>query len=55
MKRSQYKKFGELSAWDLNPACRKYIDQSTPSNRKLKKRLLRAERKRLNREDKEND
>ena len=55
MKRSSYKKFGELSAWDLDPNSRKYINQSTPSNRRLKKKLLRIERKRLNREDKEND
>lgn len=45
-----YKKGSELSAWDLNPSCRKWINQDSPSNRKLKRKLLRQERKKLNRQ-----
>jgi hypothetical protein len=44
---NQYKKGSELSAWDLNPGCRHCVDTSKPSKRKLKKKILRAERKRL--------
>jgi len=44
---NQYKKGSELSAWDLNPGCRAIVNQDSKSNRKLKKKILRQERKRL--------
>lgn len=47
MKRSEYKKYDELSAWDLNKGCRKYINQNSPANRRLKKRLRKQARKKL--------
>ena len=37
MTRSSYKKYDELAAWDLNKGCRKYINQDSPANRRLKK------------------
>lgn len=49
MKGNQYKKYDELSAWDLNAGCRKYINQDSPANRRLKKRLRRQARKKLER------
>ena len=42
------KKISELSAWDLNKGCRKYINQSTPANRRIKKIIRRQDRKRIN-------
>lgn len=42
------KKISELSAWDLNKGCKKYINQSTPANRRLKKIIRRQDRKRIN-------
>ena len=45
--RSLYKKYDELSAWDLNKGCRKWIDQSTPARRRLKKVLRRQARKKI--------
>ena len=47
MERGRYKKFDELSAWDLNKGCRKFINQSSPANRRLKKKLRRQARARL--------
>lgn len=47
MRRAQYKKYDEIAAWDLDKGCRKYIDQSTPARRRLKKKLRRQARKRL--------
>lgn len=47
MKRAQYKKYDELAAWDLDKGCRKWIDQSTPARRALKKKLRKQARKRL--------
>ena len=47
MKGNHYKKYDELSAWDLNAGCRKYINQDSPANRRLKKRLRRIARKKL--------
>jgi hypothetical protein len=47
MRRAAYKKYDELAAWDLNKGCRRFINQSTPTNRKLKKVLRRQARKRL--------
>ena len=45
--RAGYKKYDELASWDLNASCRKYINQSSPSNRKLKKRLRKLARSKL--------
>jgi hypothetical protein len=47
MKRADYKKYDELSAWDLNKGCRKWINQSSPANRRLKKQLRKQARKKL--------
>jgi len=46
--RSEYKKLDELSAWDLDKGCRRIVDQSTPANRRLRDRLRRQARKRVN-------
>ena len=45
--RADYKKYDELSAWDLNKGCRRWINQASPANRRLKKKLRRQARKRL--------
>ena len=45
--RAGYKRHDELASWDLNASCRKYINQSTKSNRKLKKILRKQARHRL--------
>ena len=47
MQRARYKKFDELAAWDLNKGCRKWVNQATPSMRKLKKRLRRQARAKM--------
>lgn len=47
MRRAEYKKHDELAAWDLDKGCRKYVNQDSPANRRLKKRLRRQARKRL--------
>ena len=47
MKGNQYKKYDELAAWDLNAGCRKWINQSSPANRRLKKKLRKQARKKL--------
>lgn len=44
-----YKKYDELAAWDLNAGCRRWVTQNSPANRKLKKKLRRQARKRLDR------
>lgn len=46
MNRTEYQKVSELSAWDLDAGCRNIVNQSTPANRRLKKRIRRADRKR---------
>ena len=43
------KKLSELSTWDLDASCRNIIDQSTPARRRLKKKIRRQDRKRLDR------
>lgn len=48
MKRAENKKVSELAAWDLDAGCRDIVDQTTPANRRLKKRIRRADRKRYN-------
>lgn len=45
--RAGYKRHDELAAWDLNASCRRWINQSSSSNRKLKKKLRKQARKRL--------
>ena len=45
--RAGSKKYDELASWDLNASCRKYINQSSAANRKLKKRLRKQARRRL--------
>lgn len=47
MERARYKKFDELSAWDLDKCCRKIVDQSTPARRRLKKKLRKQARAKL--------
>ena len=47
MKRADYKKHDELSAWDLDKGCRHFINQDSPANRRLKKKLRRQARKKL--------
>lgn len=47
MQRARYKKFDEMAAWDLNKGCRKYVNQDTPSMRKLKKKLRKQARAKL--------
>lgn len=47
MSRSVYKRVSELSAWDLDRSCRPFVNQSSPANRRLKKKIRRADRKRL--------
>ena len=45
--RAGYKRHDELAAWDLNASCRRWIKQDSPANRRLKKKLRRQARKRL--------
>ena len=54
-KRAEYKKYDELSAWDLDKGCRRIIDQSTPSRRKLRDILRRQARKRISRKVEEHE
>lgn len=46
-RRAGYKRYDELAAWDLDASCRRWINQDSPANRKLKKKLRRQARKRL--------
>lgn len=46
-KHSDYKKYDELAAWDLDAGCRRWINQRTPGKRRLKAVLRRQSRKRL--------
>ena len=48
-KRSDYKKIDGLAAWDLDKGCRRIVDQSTPGRRRLRDRLKRQARKRIDR------
>lgn len=50
-KRAFYKRLDEFVAWDMDPGCRRFINQHSPSRRKLKKRLKRQARARINRQD----
>lgn len=47
MKRAEYKKYDELAAWDLDKGCRNIVNQSSPANRRLKKKLRKQARARL--------
>ena len=47
-KRAFYKRVDELSAWDLDSGCRHFVNQDSAANRKLKKRLRRQARRRVN-------
>ena len=47
-KRSDFKKVGDFAAWDMDSGCRGIVNQHTPARRRLKKRLKRQERARLN-------
>lgn len=42
-----YKRNPDFTAWDLNASSRKYVDQSTPARRCLKRKLRRIARKRI--------
>lgn len=45
--RAGYKRHDELAAWDLDASCRRYVRQDSPANRRLKKKLRRQARKKL--------
>ena len=45
--RAGYKRHDELAGWDLDKRSRRWINQATPANRKLKKKLRKQARKRL--------
>lgn len=47
MERSINKRVSELAAWDLNAGCRNIVNQASPKNRRLKKKIRRQDRKRL--------
>ena len=47
-KRAYYKRLDEFASWDLDVGCRSIINQSTRSMRKLKKKLKRQARARIN-------
>ena len=46
-RRAAYKRYDELAAWDLDASCRRWINQASAANRRLKKKLRRQARKRL--------
>ena len=41
------KRISELSAWDLDAGCRNFINQASPANRRLKKKIRKQDRKRV--------
>lgn len=45
--RSINKRVSELSCWDLDKGCRNIINQNTKARRKLKKKIRKSDRKRL--------
>lgn len=47
-KYSDYKKYDEFCSWDLDKGCRHIVNQSSESARRLKPRLRRQRRARLN-------
>ena len=46
-RRAGYKRVDELAAWDLDASCRRWVNQSAAGMRKLKKKLRRQARKKL--------
>lgn len=46
-RRSDYRKHDDLVVWDVDRHVRSCIDLSTPQRRKLRKRLMRIARKRI--------
>ena len=42
-----YKRNPDFVAWDLDAGSRKYVNQSTPARRRLKKKLRRMARKKI--------
>ena len=49
MKGQIVKRISELSAWDLDAGCRNFINQASPANRRLKKKIRKQDRKRVDR------
>ena len=47
MARGIDKRVSEISSWDLDKGCRKFINQSSPKMRRLKKIIRKNDRKRL--------
>ena len=47
MKGQIAKRISELSAWDLDAGCRNFINQASPANRRLKKKIRKQDRKRV--------
>ena len=47
MKRAIEKRLDEISSWDLDKGCRNIINQASPGNRRLKKKLRRMARKQI--------
>ena len=47
MARGIDKRVSEISSWDLDKDCRKFINQSSPKMRRLKKLIRKNDRKRL--------
>lgn len=47
--RGDYKKVDELAAWDMDKGCRRIVNQSTPARRRLRDKLRRQARKRIDR------
>lgn len=47
-KRSDYKKHDEIAANDMDKGCRSIVNQATPGRRRLRKRLRRQARARIN-------
>ena len=47
MGRSEYKKYSEFAAWDMDKGCRGIVNQHSPGKRRLRKRLMRQARRRM--------
>jgi len=48
-KRSDYKKYDTIADNDLNAGCRRHINTSTPTRRRLRDKLRRMSRKQIER------
>ena len=53
-KRSDYKKMDDFVAWDLDKGCRRIVNHATPGRRRLRDRLRRQARRRVEWRIKEN-